>query len=124
MYKGIEKRRYERIEKPFTVSFRIIPLVAQRLIPADWDTVTTQDLGAGGVHFNYNEDLEIGELLDLKIGYPITTPNIHCVGKVVRVEGSSSSYPFSIAIEFTDINMLEKELIKKAVEELLGIGQS
>ena len=124
MYKGIEKRKYERIEKTFTVSFRIIPLVAQRLALDDWDTVSIQDLGAGGVHFHYDEDLEIGDLIDLKIGYPIITPKIHCVGKVVRVEGSRSLSSFSIAIEFTAIDMLEKEIIKKAVEELSVLGQS
>ncbi len=120
MYEGIEKRKYERIEKPFKVSFRIIPLVAKREVSANWDTVTIHDFGAGGVYFPYDEDLEIGELLDLKIGYPIITPIIHCVGKVIRVEESPSSSPFRIAIEFTAINSEEKEMMKNAIEEMLG----
>ncbi|GJQ58820.1 MAG: PilZ domain-containing protein [Candidatus Scalindua sp. AMX11] len=120
MYEGIEKRKYERVEKPFTVSFRIIPLVAKREVSTDWDTVTIRDFGAGGVYFQYDGDLEIGELLDLKIGDPIITPIIHCVGKVIRVDESPSSSPFSIAIEFTAINSEEKEMIKSAIEEILG----
>ncbi|MDR4505197.1 MAG: PilZ domain-containing protein [Candidatus Scalindua sp.] len=119
MYEGIEKRKYERIENPFMVSFRIIPLVAKRTVDDNWDTVTIQDFGAGGVYFHYAEDIGIGELLDLKIGYPIITPIVHCVGKVVRVEESPSSFPFSIAIEFTAINSEEKEIIRNAIEEIL-----
>ncbi len=120
IYKGIEKRKYERIEKPFKVSFRIIPLVAQRMVSTDWNTVTVKDFGAGGVHFNYDENLEIGALLDLKIGFPQITPAIHCIGKVIRVEESQPSSMFSIAIEFKEIDVQEKEMINNAVVEILS----
>ncbi len=120
MYEGVEKRKYKRTEKPFAVSFRIIPLVAKRTFSADWDTVTIKDVGVGGVYFQHDENIEVGELLDLKIGNPTSAPPIHCVGKVIRVEKSPSSSPFSIAIEFTSLNPEEKEVIKWMVEEALG----
>ena len=36
MYKGQERRKYKRMEKPVMVRFRSIPLVAKKMVSADF----------------------------------------------------------------------------------------
>ncbi len=44
-----ERREYKRIENPFMVRFRTIPLVAKKMVSTDWDMVTVKDLSTGGM---------------------------------------------------------------------------
>ncbi|KKL20150.1 hypothetical protein LCGC14_2458320, partial [marine sediment metagenome] len=46
MFTGKEKRRYERIEKPFIVKLQSIPDEPKERISPDWDMVVSKDLGA------------------------------------------------------------------------------
>ncbi len=47
------------------------------------------------------------------------TPTINCVGKIIRIDTHQSTSIFFIAIEFIVIGEQEKELISKAVEEII-----
>ena len=47
--------------------------------------VAVNDLGAGGVFFNASNNIEIGTILDLKIGFTADVPPIKCDGIVTRV---------------------------------------
>ena len=114
-----ERREYKRIEKPFMVRFRTIPLVAKKMISTDWDVVAVKDLSAGGMRFNYMKDLGIGSLLDLKIDISKSTPTIYCVGKVTRIDHFHLHSMLRIATEFTEIDEQEKEVINTTVEEII-----
>jgi len=46
--------------------------------------VAVNDLGAGGVIFNSSNNLEIGTILNFKIGFSTTTPSINCDGIVTK----------------------------------------
>ena len=76
----------------------------------DWDMVAVNNLGAGGIFFLARKSLEIGTVLDLKIGFSTTTPSIKCIGKVVRVKRHLDTFIFGIGIEFTRIDEHIKEL--------------
>ncbi len=65
MYKGQERRKYTRMDKPVMVRFRTIPLVAEKMVSVDWDVVAVRNLGAGGMLFDYNKKLELDSLLKL-----------------------------------------------------------
>ncbi len=67
MYKGQERRKYKRIEKPYMARFQIRSDEAQEMESDDWDSVTLRNLSAGGTYFFHKKDLGIGTLLDLKI---------------------------------------------------------
>jgi hypothetical protein len=118
MYKGQERRKYKRKEKPFMVRFRTIPLVAKETVPTDWDVVAVKNLGVGGMLFDYNKNLELGSLLDFKIDISKSIPIINCVGKIICIKDLKPASMFRIEIEFIDIGESEKELINKALEEI------
>ncbi len=108
----MNKRKYKRKEKPFMIRFRTIP-------STDWDIVNVKDLSAGGIFFHHTKDLAIGMLLDLKIHVPTSMLPINCVGEIIRIDKLKSTSMYGIAVKFTEIGEQEKELINKAVEELL-----
>jgi len=69
MYDNAEKRKYLRIEKPYMARFRVNPYEHSGAVSTDWDMVAVNDLGAGGIFFNSSNDLKIGTILNLKIGF-------------------------------------------------------
>ncbi len=120
MYEGAEKRKYKRIEKPYMVRFQIKQYKGLEISTAEWDMVALKDLSTGGVLFNYNKNLGIGTVLDLKIGFSTSTPPLECAGIVIRVKEQQYTSIFGIAVAFTEIGAQEKEMINKATVEILG----
>jgi hypothetical protein len=118
MHTGKEKRRYERIEKPFIVKLQTIPEEPKERISPDWDMVVAKDLGAGGVFFYSSKNLGIGTALDFKIGFSTSSPPIECVGIVVRVKEQPYTSIFGIAAAFTKIDEREKEMINRTALEM------
>ncbi len=118
MFKGIEKRKYKRIEKPFILKLQTVPDEAKETVSDGWDMVVAKDLGAGGVFFHCSKNLGIGTVLDLKIGFSTSTPPIRCVGIVVRIKKQPHTSIFGIAVAFTRIDAQEKEMINRTALEM------
>ncbi len=118
MFTGKEKRRYERIEKPFIVKLQTIPEEPKERISPDWDMVVAKDLGAGGVFFYSSKNLGIGTALDFKIGFSTSSPPVECVGIVLRVKEQPYTSIFGIAAAFTKIDEREKEMINRTALEM------
>ncbi len=118
-YDGTEKRKYKRIKKPFIVRFRMKKSKDHKMISSDWDMVAIKDLGAMGILFNYNKDLGIGSLLDLKIDISRYTPTIRCVGKVIRIRKYLNYSTFSTVTLFTEIDRRDNEMINQTTEDIL-----
>jgi len=116
MYDYAEKRKYIRIEKPYMARFRIKPDGNSGVVSTGWDMVAVNDLGAGGVFFNSSNNLEIGTILNLKIGFSTTTPTIKCDGIVTRVINHPNTFIFGVATVFTKIDEHIKEMINKVAE--------
>ncbi len=118
MYKGQERRKYERREKPVMVRFRTIPLIAKKMVSTDWDMVPVKNLGVGGMLFDYNKNLDLDSLLEFEISISKSTPTINCVGKIIRIEQPQPNSMFRIAAEFTEIGEQEKEIITTTVPSI------
>ncbi|MDP6923841.1 MAG: PilZ domain-containing protein [Candidatus Scalindua sp.] len=118
MYDHAEKRKYIRIEKPYMARFRVKPYENPGAASTEWDMVAVNDLGAGGVFFNASNDLKIGTILNLKIGFSTTTPSIKCDGIVTRVINHPDTSIFGVAAAFTKIDEHMKEMINKVA----GLG--
>ncbi len=120
MYNDLKRRKYKRIEKPYTARFKIRS-DAQETESDDWDSVTLHSLRAGGTFFIYKKDLGLGSLLDFKIEVSKSKPPVNPVGKVIRIEQFQlpPTSMFCIAIKFIDIGEHEKEAINTAVEKAL-----
>ncbi len=82
--------------------------------------VALKDLSTGSVLFNYNKNLGIGTVLDLKIGFSTSAPPLECAGIVTRIKEQQYTSIFGIAVAFTKIGAQEKEMINKAAVEILG----
>ncbi len=119
MYNDLERRKYERREKPFMVRFQTISLVPKKMVSTDWDMVPVKNLGAGGMLFDYNKNLVLDSLLDFKMDISKYAPTINCVGKVTRIDKPRHTSMFGIAIKFTEIGEQEKEMINTTVEGFL-----
>lgn len=122
MYDYAEKRKYLRIEKPYMARFRVRPDGNPGAVLTDWDMVAVNDLGAGGVFFNSSNDLEIGTILNLKIGLSRTTPSIRCDGIVTRVINHPNTSIFGVATVFTKIDEHLKEMINRVARLDYKIG--
>ncbi len=118
MYNDLKRRKYKRIEKPYTAKFKIRS-DAQETESDDWDSVTLYSLSAGGTFFIYKKGLGIGTLLDFKIEVSKSKPPINPVGKVIRIEQFQlpPTSMFCTAIKFIDIGEHEKEAINTAFFE-------
>ena len=119
-----EKRRYKRITKTFMSWLKFAQDKRKKKVPSyplGWDMVTTCDLGAGGMLFNYDKLVEIGTKVRLRIVFPFKDEPIDCVGKVVRNE-KVDSYKYSsiyrIAAQFERISESNKGLIDKAANQM------
>ncbi len=115
-----ERRKYQRVEKPIIIRFRIRPQKAQALAPSDWDMVGVNDLSARGLFFNSSYNLEIGTVLDLRIGFSTSTAPVKCKGIVTRVKKNPDTSIFGIATAFTEIEECEKEMIDRFVNATLN----
>ncbi len=121
-YKRIEldKRKYKEIVTPYIARFRVKQYEGQEKPSIDWNIVAVKNLSAGGIIFNYyNENIEIGTLLDLKIGFLKSIPTINCIGRVIRIEESQLNSMFRIATELTEIDEHERKMINTTVEAAL-----
>ncbi len=119
MYKGQERRKYKRKEKPYRARFKIRSDKAQEMEAYVWDSFTLHNLSAGSAAFFCNKDLGIGTLLDLKIDVSKSTPTINCVGKIIRIDKPGAHSMFCIAVFFIGIAEQEKEIINTTIEKAL-----
>ncbi len=118
----MNKRKYQRIEKPYMAGVRVKQHEGHETGSTGWDSVTLHSLSAGGTFFYYKKDLGISTLLDLKIDVSKSKPPVNPVGKVIRSEQFQlpPTSMFCIAIKFIDIGEQEKEVINTAVEKALA----
>jgi hypothetical protein len=119
MYNDLERRKYKKLVPPYIARFRTIPLVAEKMVSTDWDIVAVKNLSAGGMVYDYNKNLELDSLLDLKIDFFKSIPVLYCIGRVVRSEKLLTNSRFRIAAKFTGINEQEREMINTTVEAIL-----
>jgi len=75
--------------------------------------VAVFNLSAGGISFYTRTNLEVGTILDLKIGFSRSHPSIICVGKVVRVTKHPVTSINGYAVEFTEIDEQIRKMINK-----------
>ncbi len=114
-----ERRKYQRIEKPYIVRFRVKPDESQRIAASYWDLVAVMNISAGGVLFPYPEDLGVNSNLELRIGISQSSPVINCVGKIIRINRPLPNSMFRIITEFTEIEEQERKMIDATIGESL-----
>ena len=109
-----EQSKNVRTKKPYITRFRVKPNDGK--VSKDWDMVAVFNLSAGGIFFYTRTNLEVGTILDLKIGFSRSHLSIICVGKVIRVTKHPVTSINGYTIEFTEIDELNKIMINKSLE--------
>jgi len=92
------------------------------MLPEGWDMVTTRDLSAGGILFNYDKQVGIGIGAKFKVVFPFADHLIECTGKVIRDEEVSTvSMPHTdlhrVAAQFGSIKESDACLIEKIANQ-------
>ncbi len=104
-----ELRKYVRIEKPY---FAMLQIKANEdMISQDWEKVVLANLSAGGMSIYARKNIEVDTVLDVKIDFSNSHPDILCVGRVIRAKKHFDNSIIGFAIEFTEINEQIKEVI-------------
>lgn len=119
MFDGVERRKYQRVEKPIIIRFRISPNNDRQMASSEWDMVGVNDLSVGGLFFNSSYNIPNGTILDISIGFSTSTTLVRCTGMVTRVKKQPHTSIFGIATAFIEIEEEEKELIHRYVNETL-----
>ncbi len=119
MCDGAERRKYQRVEKPIIIRFRIRPDNDQERASSEWDMVGVNDLSVGGLFFNSSYNILNGTVLELKIGFSTFSAPVMCSGMVTRVKKQQHTSIFGIAAAFMDIEEAEKVLINRYINETL-----
>lgn len=119
MFDGAERRKYQRVEKPVIIRFRIRPNNGQELTSCEWDMVGVNDLSVGGLFFNSSYNIPNGTVLELRIGFSTSSTPVMCTVMVTRVKNQPRTSIFGIAAAFMNINEEEKQLIHRYVNETL-----
>ena len=114
-YKGIEKRKYKRIERTFFSRIRTYPWGREDR-PSSWDIVTLCNLSAGGALFSYNHEIKIDTFLNLLISFPGFSEPIKCNAQTIRAEGYNRLR--RVAVFFTDIDAEKKDTINNIAENM------
>jgi len=109
----LEKRKYTRAEKLFSLELQVKPDEDQRTTSGDWNMASADNLSAGGAFFYYNKDLKIGSLVDLRMFVPESKTSLYGVGKIIRVKKNIKPSIYDIAVEFTEIDEQTREIIEK-----------
>lgn len=117
------KRQYKRIRKQFILRFKIRSGPDHEEVHNGWDMVTLKDLSAGGILFNYNEEIEIGTIIDIKLNFPMSKVPIICTGKIIRNDKIPHISLVRVAAVFLDIDDNMKELVKKAAEGFYSVKE-
>jgi hypothetical protein len=119
MCDSAERRKYQRVEKPIIIRFRIRPDNDQERASSEWDMVGVNDLSVGGLFFNSSYNIQNGTVLELKIGFSTFSAPVMCTGMVTRVKKQPHTSIFGIAAAFMGIEEAEKELINRYINETL-----
>lgn len=114
-----ERRKYQRVEKPVIIKFRVRPNNSQEMASSEWDMVGVNDLSVGGLFFNSSNNIQDSTVLDLKIGISTSSTPVKCTGMVTRVKKQPDTSIFGIAAAFMEIEEDEKELINRFINQTI-----
>jgi len=115
---GINRRRFIRLNYPFTIH---IYLPGKPAI-----STYTEDISEGGVKVTIKED--ISQVAAAKLEIYLRAEPVVCEGKVQWVKERVSRYLegvklYDTGIEFSQVNPADRKIIKGQVEEVLKVKQ-
>jgi len=106
-YNGPERRKFQRMEANFVVSYRI------KEFPDGYDLTQTKNVSQGGMLLTTNRLFEKGTCLAMTIRFPFVTQKIEITGEVVSSKEVVRELIYETRIKFLD---LDREFFRKLGE--------
>lgn len=114
IYSGPERRKFKRMKKQFITRFR------SKFTTDAWEMVTMQNMGAEGILFNHEREIEPDSILDIMINFPGLKDVLTCSGRVLRSQERPGLNQYSTAAVIFDIKENIKEEINRLIENFLN----
>ena len=106
--------RERRIDRSFHTQIR-------KPQQTEWQTVSVQNISASGALFYFNEPLDVGGGLALRINLPFLTDPVVCWGKITRVEDKTRSgasvQVYDMAVGFSVFDENSKKQLREYAKE-------
>ncbi len=106
-YSGPERRKYERLNVNFVVSYRI------KQARGEFDLSPTKNMSQGGMLLTTNKEFAVGTTLAMIIRFPLIPHKIEVTGVVVSCKQIVRDIIYETRIQFLD---LDKEFFIKLGE--------
>jgi len=118
-YTGPDRRVCKRIKHQFITRFRIYPQKGTKQ-SHHWNIAIIRNLSAGGLLFNYDNNLAAGTLVEFKITLPFIIKPTHCLGIVCRTEPADKRFGhklYRIATHFVELDGEKRKVINIRAEK-------
>ena len=104
--------------------FKVIEAPQEELVSDEALETTTTDVSSGGVRFQCDLPLRLGDVLKIKINFP--AEEIIAIGKVVRIDGAEETDDLveesnSVALEFIELPNDRRERIRQLITPTLSL---
>ncbi|MDA2927913.1 PilZ domain-containing protein [Acidobacteria bacterium AH-259-G07] len=120
----LRRPKEARVGRKVPFSFKVIAAVESGLVSREVSKAETQDISAGGLRFESDLPLKVGDRLELKLQLS-HSKEVGTSGKVVRseqVERDGRSFN-SIALQFMGLKPEEQDRIREFVSPKLTLQQ-
>ncbi|MDD5633677.1 MAG: PilZ domain-containing protein [Candidatus Omnitrophica bacterium] len=114
MEKGIEKRRYPRVDVHIPVKYYKLGNPAE----SGKTSVLTKNLSEGGIRFEAPEFISRACRLILELDMPMFTKSIKAISKVAWIKKGTAAEDYDIGNKFLEISKEDKELVSQYVSSL------
>jgi Tfp pilus assembly protein PilZ len=112
--KGKERRRSKRLEKRFSVFYRVY--TKTELVG---DISQIKDISQGGTCIITNQEMSVGDLLELIVRIPYdVNRKIKLYGEVLEVKPRPYSLEYETRVSFIDIDEQTKNFLRDSIEVL------
>ena len=108
-----DRRAANRIYKRIPAHFQFF----RKDILEKWDIIFLENVGAGGVMFKLNQDLELGTIINMKMTLP-GLASLTCLAKVIRVKKKPASLVREIAAHFIEMDESKAAQINQIAEKI------
>ena len=111
----IQRRNYFRLKSVNTIKIRKILDLKEKIYNEYYD-VSMVDISGGGLAFNADIELDINDLIEVKLNLNSNTINL--LGKIVRADSNEEkAKKFSYGVNFDKIAELERNVIMRFIYE-------
>lgn len=110
-FKAQNSRRHKRFHADFLVKYQIGDKGEARITNA-------RDISAGGLRFLTDEPVPESTLINVSVYLPPLERTVEALAQVLRTRKVKKGFFYYVAVQFLDLNQLDREAINEFAESL------